>query len=407
MTSSTKRLFEPLAIGPITLRNRTIRAAAFEGMAAGHRPTTALVDYHRSVAAGGVGMTTVAYAAVDRSGLTFGHQLYLREEIVPALRDLTDAIHQNGALASIQIGHAGNMASLAVTRQWPMAPSSRLNLYGPTWPRAMTRSDITRLAGSFGRATRLARDAGFDAVEVHAGHGYLISQFLSPATNRRKDEYGGSLDNRMRVMREVVSATLDASGGEIAVLAKMNLSDGFAGGQSRDDAIVIARTLEKDGVHALVLSGGFVSRAPMFILRGAMPMGIMARQAGSALLAPFIRLAGPVLVPEVPYEETYFLSDAVAVRSAVGLPLVYVGGVSSRASALRVLDAGFDGIAMARALIREPGFVRRLQSEDDALSPCDHCNYCAARIYGTHMACYQIDPPPPAEMRLLRPARPR
>ena len=405
MSAAPKRLFEPLTLGPVTLRNRTLRAAAFEGMAGGNRPTPALVAYHRAVAAGGIGMTTVAYAAVERGGLTFGHQLLLRDEIVPALRELTDAVHREGARASIQIGHAGNMASLGVTRQWPMAPSSRPNLYGPTWPRAMTKADIGRLVGSFARATRIARDAGFDAVEIHAGHGYLISQFLSPATNRRRDAYGGSLEGRMRLMREVMQAVLAAAGGELAVLVKMNLSDGFQGGQSLDDAIVIARTLEVDGVHALVLSGGFVSRSPMFILRGRMPMEIMARYAGRPLLGPFMRLAGPVLVPEVPYQDTYFLTQASAVRGAVGLPLVYVGGVASRAAALRVLDAGFDAIAMARALIREPDFVRRLASEDDALSPCDHCNYCAARIYGTHMACYQIDPPSPSELRFIRPAR--
>lgn len=408
MTSSSsngKRLFEPLAIGPIVLKNRTLRAAAFEGMSAGHKPTKELVAYHRAVAAGGIGMTTVAYAAVERSGLTFGHQLLLDEAIAPDLRALTDAVHAEGARVSIQIGHAGNMAKRSVTGERPIAPSALPNLYGPTWPRAMKRSDVAQIASSFARATRLAREVGFDAVEVHAGHGYLISQFLSPLTNRRRDEYGGSLANRMRFMQEVVAAVLRAADDEIAVLAKMNLSDGFPGGQSIDDAVVIARALAAAGVHALVLSGGFVSRAPMHILRGRMPIEIMAEHAGSKLLAPFIRLAGPVLVPEVPYEDAYFLSEAEAVRRHVDIPLVYVGGVASRASAARVLDAGFDGIAMARALIREPDFVRRLQNEEDASSSCDHCNYCAARIYGTHMACYQVEAPQPSQLRFIRPAR--
>lgn len=196
--SGAKRLFEPVELGPVALRNRTLRAAAFEGMSEGHRPTPALVEYHRAVARGGIGMTTVAYAAVERSGLTFSHQLWLRGEIIDDLRVLTAAVHAEGAKVSIQIGHAGNMAKSAVTGERSMAPSSLPNLYGPSWPRAMDEGDITRVVESFGHATEIAGQADFDAVEVHAGHGYLISQFLSPATNRRRDAYGGPLARFIR-----------------------------------------------------------------------------------------------------------------------------------------------------------------------------------------------------------------
>jgi 2,4-dienoyl-CoA reductase-like NADH-dependent reductase (Old Yellow Enzyme family) len=373
-------------------------------MSAGHRPTPALVDYHRAVARGGIGMTTVAYAAVERSGLTFSHQLWLREDIVDGLRELADAVHAEGARVSIQIGHAGNMARSAVTGERSIAPSSIPNLYGPSWPRAMDEMDIAHVVESFGRATEIAGNAGFDAVEVHAGHGYLISQFLSPATNRRRDAYGGPLERRMRLMREVIERVLQAAREKLAVVVKMNLSDGFRGGQTLDEAIEIARTLERDGAHALVLSGGFVSRTPMYILRGAMPIAVMAEQAGG-WLRPLIRSSGPLLVREVPYRELYFLSHASKIRDAVRMPLVYIGGVTSSAGIARALDAGFDAVAMARALIRDPAFVRRLQSEDAARSQCDHCNYCAARIYGTHMACYQVSPPPAQLARFIHPAR--
>ena len=404
-TAPRTRLFTPLRLGPLELRNRTIRAAAFEGMAAGNAPTPALAEYHEAVAKGGVGMTTVAYAAVTRGGLSFGHQLLLRPEIVPELARLTARVHAHGAKASIQIGHAGNMAKRSVTGERPIAPSARPNLYGPTWPRSMDRSDLARVVSCFGVATRTAQDAGFDAVEVHAGHGYLISQFLSPKTNRRDDDYGGPLDRRMRLLREVIGAVLGGGSGSTAVLVKMNLSDGFAGGQTLDEAIEIAKVLERDGAHALVLSGGFVSRSPMYIMRGAMPIPVMAEQANNRLLSPFIRAAGPYLVPEVPYEDLYFLQDAVRVRAEVKMPLVYIGGVTSRATAERALDAGFDAVAIARALIREPDFVRRMEAEAAAASPCDHCNYCAARIYGTHMACSQVEPPPAHLARFVRPAR--
>lgn len=388
----TFALFEPVRIGPITLRNRTIRAAAFEGMALGHGATDALIDYHASVAAGGVGMTTVAYAAVEQSGLAFPHQLWLRPEAVSGLRRLTDAVHAHGAKASIQLGHCGNMANAAVAGGRALAPSARLNLYGPTWPRAMDEADIARVVASFGRAVTIAADAGFDAVEVHAGHGYLVSQFLSPYTNRRRDRYGGSLANRMRFMELVMAAVTRAAGGRVAVVVKTNLSDGFPGGMPLAEGLEVARALQAAGADALVLSGGFVSRAPMFIMRGAMPMAEMASRIPQWWKRVLAGRFGGWLVPEVPYEDCYFLEEATEVRKALTLPLVYVGGVASAGAAKTVLARGFDAIAMARALIREPDFVNRLRREEGEGAPslCDHCNICAARIYTTTMACPHV-----------------
>ena len=399
-SSPVRRLFEPVRIGPLTLRNRTIRAAAFEGMAPGHAPSAELVAYHRAVAAGGVGMTTVAYAAVEQSGLSFAHQLWLRPAIVGGLRELTDAVHREGARASIQLGHCGNMAKAIVAGGRPLSPSGRFNLFGPTLPRAMDAADLARLPQSFAGAVRLAREAGFDAVEVHAGHGYLLSQFLSPWTNRRRDAYGGSLENRLRLTREVMARVREAAGGDLAVLVKTNLRDGFEGGLDRGEAVEVARALEAEGADALVLSAGFVSRAPMEVLRGAMPTKVLGALMGDALGAAVGRF-GQWLIRPVPFTENYFLEDAAVVRRAVGLPLVYVGGATSRAGIDRVLAGGFDAVALARALLREPDFVRRLEREADARSPCDHCNYCAARIYTTSMACHQVDPPPPDLRRFI------
>lgn len=290
-----------------------------------------------------------------------------------------------------QLGHCGNMAKRRIAGQRALAPSAKFNLYGPNWPRAISQAQIAEVVGQFADAVKLARRAGFDAVEVHAGHGYLISQFLSPWTNRRDDDYGGSLENRARFLCEVIEAVRHAAGNELALLVKINLRDGFAGGNELDDAIVIARLLEQLGVDALVLSGGFVSRAPMYIMRGSMPIDEMARRIPSAMLRGFVRAFGGRLVKEVPYSDHYFLEDAVALRRAVKLPLVYVGGVASRRSAEAVLAQGFDAIAMARALIRDSDFVNKLAassgSDKSCDSGCDHCNICAARIYTTHIAC--------------------
>lgn len=385
-------LFEPVRLGPLTLKNRTIRAAAFEGMADGHGVSDALIDYHRSVAQGGVGMTTVAYAAVEQSGLSFAHQLWLRPEALPGLRRLVDAVHAAGAKASIQLGHCGNMAKAQVAGGRALAPSAKFNLYGPVMPKAMSTEEIARVTASFGSAVTLAADAGFDAIEVHAGHGYLISQFLSPYTNRRNDEYGGPLPQRMRFMREVMRAVRKAAGTRLAVIVKTNLRDGFEGGNQLEEGVAVAKALEEEGADALVLSGGFVSRAPMYIMRGAMPMREMSRRMTPWWMRFFAGTFGGWLVPEVPYADHYFLEDACVVRGEVKLPLIYVGGVASRDAASAVLAKGFDAIAMARALIREPDFVRRLEAEERAAtttpSRCDHCNVCAARIYTTSMACH-------------------
>ena len=177
------QIFTPVNIGPVTLRNRTIRSAAFENMCRANKPTQELFDYHTAVARGGIGMTTIAYAAVNRSGVSFDGQLYMREEIIPDLKKLTDAIHAEGAKASIQLGHCGNMTHWYTCGQIPVGASTGFNLYSPTIVRKLKEHEIEELVKDFGRAVEMCRRAGFDCVEIHAGHGYLISQFLSPYTN--------------------------------------------------------------------------------------------------------------------------------------------------------------------------------------------------------------------------------
>ncbi|MCP9610919.1 NADH:flavin oxidoreductase [Coprobacter tertius] len=382
-------LFTPEKLGPVTLRNRTIRAAAFEGMCPGNAPSDLLYNYHRSVAAGGVGMTTLAYAAVTKSGLSFDHQLWLREEILPGLRHITDAIHEEGAAASIQIGHCGNMSHWKTAGQIPVSASSGFNIYSPTWVRGMRENELAPMARQFGDAVRLARKAGFDAVEVHAGHGYLISQFLSPYTNHRHDDYGGSLDNRMRFMKICISEAMEAAKGDMAVLVKMNMRDGFKGGMEIDEALEVGRTLERIGVHALVLSGGFVSKAPMYVMRGEMPLKSMTYYMHPWWLKYGVKLCGRFMIPVEPFKEAYFYEDALKFREALKLPLVYVGGLVTREKIDMVLDAGFEFVAMARALLNEPDFVNRMKDGNERKCGCDHVNYCIARMYSREMACYK------------------
>lgn len=382
-------LFTPVTLGPLTLRNRSIRSAAFESMCPGNVPSPQLLDYHRSVAAGGVGMTTVAYAAVTRSGLSFDRQLWMRPEIVPGLRELTDAVHAEGAAASIQLGHCGNMSHKSICGCLPVGASSGFNLYSPTFVRGLRADELPEMAKAYGKSVGLAREAGFDAVEIHAGHGYLISQFLSPSTNHRKDEFGGTLANRMRFMEMVMEEVMKAAGNDMAVLVKMNMRDGFRGGMELDESLQVARKLQELGAHALVLSGGFVSKAPMYVMRGEMPIRTMTYYMTCWWLKYGVRLVGKYMIPSVPFREAYFLEDALKFREALDIPLVYVGGLVSRQKIEEVLNHGFEAVQMGRALLNEPDFVNRMRREENARCNCRHSNYCIARMYTLDMACHQ------------------
>ena len=395
-------IFTPVTIGPVTLRNRVIRSAAFENMAYGNSPSQDLYDYHVAVARGGVGMTTLAYASVNRSGLSFDGQLWMRPEIVPGLKRITDAVHAAGAKCSIQLGHCGNMTHRATCGCMPVGASSGFNLYSPTFVRGLKVAEIDELVEDFGRAVNLAREAGFDCVEIHAGHGYLISQFLSPYTNHRRDEYGGSLDNRMRLMRRVITRVLEAAGDDLGVVVKMNMHDGFRRGMQEAECLEVARELERLGVHAIVLSAGFVSKAPMEVMRGAMPLRTLAHYMDLRKfwwLKALVRVFGRVMIPTVPYKEAYFLEDALKFRAAVKLPLIYVGGMVSRQKMEEVLAAGFQGLQMARALVRDTDFVNKLHRGEVDRSECGHSNYCIGRMYSLEMKCNRCVADLPAKLR--------
>lgn len=385
------KLFTPYKLGPVTLRNRTIRSAAFESMGKDFGPTQKLKDYHVSVARGGIGMTTLAYASINRSGVSFNSQLWLRPEIVPALRDITDAIHAEGAAAGIQIGHCGNMTHWSTAGCFPVSASNGFNLYSPTFHRRLRRDEIVEMARDFGRAVETAHEAGFDSVEVHAGHGYLISQFLSPYTNHRRDEFGGSLANRMRFMDMCLEEVMQAAARcRMAVLVKHNMEDGFHGGIEVPESIEIAKRIESFGVDGIVLSSGFVSRAPMAVMRGRIPTKTMGYYMPWKMWPQkiVVSLFGQWMIKQYDFEECFFLENAKRFRRELKCPLVYVGGLVSRRGVERVLDEGFELVQMARALVNDPAFVNRMREGDiNTRSGCDHKDYCIARMYSIDMQC--------------------
>lgn len=380
--------FTEAKLGPLLLRNRSIRAAAFEGMSEQHTVTEALINYHTTVAKGGIGMTTLAYSSINKSGLAFPHQLWLRDEIIPDLRKLSDSVHREGAAASIQIGHCGNMANGSLTGLRPIAPSTAFNLYGPTFPRAMNSKDIEAIKNDFKHAVRIAAEGGFDAVEVHAGHGYLISQFLSPYTNKRKDAYGGSFENRKRFMTEVLDVVRKELPAHMALIVKMNSWDGFEKGISKEEGILTAKAIAACGADAIVVSGGFVSRAPMYVMRGKMPVNIMAHFISQNWKRFFVKLLGAQLTPAVPFKEGFFMEAAEHIQKAIDIPVVLVGGMNSMQTIDKAMSKGFQWIAIARALIENPNFINDLRNEVIEKSACTICNYCVAKIYSGKMTCH-------------------
>lgn len=377
----TGGLFSPMQLGPITLRNRIVKCGTNEGMSRGGLVTGRLIEWHRELAVGGVAMTTLAYCAVSPEGRTFADQIWMRDEALPGFRRFTDAMHAEGALASIQIGHAGWFADPAATGTAPLGPSRMFSPHALSFSRAMTEADLARLTSDFAAATRLAIAAGFDAIEIHAGHGYLLNQFLSPYNNRRRDRWGGSLENRARFPRQVLRAVREAAGGAAAVYAKLNMEDGFRGGLCLDESLQVARWIESDGsVDALQLTGGHTTRSPFFLMRGEVPLQGMIENQKRWSRRLLFRLAGRRLIRAYPFEEAFFLPLARRFRAALSLPLMLLGGITRLETMESALDEGFELIAMGRALLRDPDLVRRMQAGELTASRCVPCNRCVVEM---------------------------
>jgi 2,4-dienoyl-CoA reductase-like NADH-dependent reductase (Old Yellow Enzyme family) len=374
-------VFGPAKLGPLTLRNRIIKAATFEARTPDALVTDDLIEYHRLPAAGGVGMTTVAYCAVSPGGRTGGNQIWMRPEAVPGLRRLTEAVHAEGAAVSAQIGHAGPVADARSNKAKALAPVRFFNPIGMRFARKATREDIDEVIAAHANAARLAVEAGFDAVEIHLGHNYLASSFLSPLINRRDDEFGGSLENRAKVARGLVLAVRRAVDSQIAVTAKLNMADGVRGGIAIEEALTTAKWLQDDGgLDALELTAGSSLVNPMYLFRGDAPV----KEFAGAFRPPLrwgIRMTGHKFLREYPYRDAYLLRDARLFRAELSMPLILLGGITNRETMDLAMAEGFDFVAMARALLAEPDLVNRIRAERSVESACIHCNRCMPTIY--------------------------
>lgn len=401
--------FSPVQLGPATLRNPIIKAATSEGRSPHGLVTDDLIGFHRAFADGGVGMTTVAYCCVAPEGASAPGQIVMSSQALPGLRRLTDAVHGAGAAISAQLGHAGVVAPRALTGVTALSPSRFVNPTSLAYCRAITRDEIATVIDQFGAATQVAIDAGFDAVELHFGHLYLPSSFLSPLINRRTDEYGGSIDNRSRLSREIAERVREVAAGQVAVIAKLNMDDGLPGSIWIDEALRTAQLLDTDGtLDALELTQGSSVFKPMYLFRGDVPVREFARVMPAAL-RPAIRLAGKRVMGSYPYRDLYMLEAARQFVPVMrNTKLILLGGITRRDHVETALEEGFDFVAMGRALLREPDLVNKMIADPASRSRCNHNNKCMVTVFGrTHCVLdpdQRYGPPTKIEEQPAQPA---
>jgi 2,4-dienoyl-CoA reductase-like NADH-dependent reductase (Old Yellow Enzyme family) len=317
--------YEPLKLGPITLPNRFIKAGANENMSKKGRPTRAMRMHHEELVKGGVGMTTMAYVAVEKDGRTLPDQVWIHDEAMPDLRAVTDAVHAAGGKIAAQITHGGSFVTGVFIPKRLQSSVSGFNpaglLRGNMFRRAMNEKDLARMVDLFVNAAERCFEAGFDAVEIHMGHGYLLNQFLSPLDNNRTDEYGGSAENRARFPARVLKAVKAAVGDRMAVIAKINVADGRSKGAQLEDGIVTAKVLEAAGADMLVLSGGRNVESGWFTFGSNMNLEAMLRVLGKWSLSGMAIASTQAAVPKIEFKELYFWEYSTKIREAVKLPL--------------------------------------------------------------------------------------
>lgn len=374
----------------LSLKNRFIKSATYEGMYKKGIPSQNLIDHHVDLVKGGVGMTTVAYGAVSAEARTFEDQMFINQSSIKPLKKLVKEVHKAGGRVSMQLTHCGYFSKNKSAKKL-LAPSKLFNAYGFLsglgLSHAMKQSDMQEVLDAYVTSALDLVSIGFDALEIHMGHGYLLSQFLSPLTNKRTDSYGGNIRNRSRFPLEVVRRVILAVGPAFPILVKLNLEDGIKGGFSLDDCIYVSKELEMMGCSAIVLSGGFTSKNPFYLMRGKVPLKGMVQNGSSWAEKLTMAVFGPLIIKKYRFTSNFFLEQAIKVRQAVKIDLVYLGGVDSQQGIEQIIDAGFDFIGLARPLIHDPNFIHKIRSGLIDKSNCNRCNKCIVEMDRQGIKC--------------------
>ena len=347
------KLFEPGEINGMRLANRFVRSATWEGMAADDGACTPkLIDLMVTLAQGGVGLIISSHAYVSPEGQAGPWQIGVYDDkLIPGLEAMAAAVHENGGKIVMQLAHAGYFANAKLTGQTPQAPSN-VEGFAKGARQEMSADDIQGVVKAYGAAAQRAQTAGFDGVQIHSAHGYLLSQFLSPAFNHRKDEYGGDIQNRARALVEVLREVRQAVGKDFPVLVKINCQDFIENGLQPEDSRQAGKMLVENGIDAIELSGGVLVGGKLSPSR----MGIKSAE-----------------------KEAYFQNEARAFKENIQVPLILVGGNRSFQVADQMIHEGVaDYISLARPLIREPGLVNRWKSGDLGKATCVSDNMCFA-----------------------------
>ena len=386
-------LFEPSLIGRMTLKNRIVKSAFMENMATPDgQPTEDTLRYYERLARGGVGLIITGMAYVNRvgKGQPLQHGAHA-DAMIPAWRRITDSVHQLGGKIAMQLVHCGRQANpKALSGQQAVAPSAMPNPYYLTQSRAMTGDEIVRTIKDFGDAAARVKEAGFDAVQVHGAHGYLVSSFFSPLTNRRRDEWGGDAERRFRFPSEVYQSIRRAVGPDFPVLYKMNANDFIWNGLTPRESFPAAHRLAELGVDALELSGG-IFETFLHTSRGGLPADLIALDHSPIVrqcLVAVFRLQKMF----IPFKEAYFHPYAAKLKPTLKIPLILVGGIRTLETAERILKIGAaDFISMARPLVREPDLPNKWLSGRRVAAQCSSCNRCAGEEdRGNKAKCYAM-----------------
>ena len=388
MSDPLNKAFSPATLGKLPLKNRILKAATYEGKTPNGIPGELLLDFHKGIVEGGTAMTTIGYCTTEADGRINDQMMWMHDGIRDRLthmnRELKNAAP--GVAISGQMTHCGNFSKNRKLQRLkrPLGPSRQFNPLGAASGMpiagAMKLADIDYLVQTYADAARLMQETGFDAAEIHFSHGYGLSQFISPRTNRRTDNYGGSLTNRMRLPLRVLEAVRNAVGDDFPILGKMGLTDGVKNGLHIDEAIEVAAMLDAGGIDALICSGGTSSFNPMVYFRGdTLEKGLIEVEK-NPIMKLGLKLIGPRMFHYYPYEELYFLDDVKRVRDRVNCQMVYIGGCTDLESIEKVMAEGFDFIQLGRPLIKDPDFVKHAMADRNYKNGCIHCNRCASLI---------------------------
>ena len=385
MSISLSKALTPLTIGPLKLRNRFIKAATNEGMCKGGVISKGLAEFHERMAEGGAAMTTVAYCATSKDGQTFVDQAHLSADTTADFKALTDRVHKHGAAAQAQITHAGAFTFLPkdFSSMKPISANGGFNKFGVMTGRymkkKMDRSDMDDIADEFVLAAIHAKESGFDAIEIHMGHGYLLAQFITPFYNTRKDAYGGDIHKRMKFPAEVLSKVLDAVGNDLAVTVKYSQTDGKAGGNTVTEGIEIAKILQSTGAHMAQLSNGLNVESIDTMFGNPLPKSSVKPK--SLIVRVGMMMQPKSKEPDREFTQLYSLPPAQQIRAAVDMPLCYLGGAQTMDNVNTIMSEGFDALGLGRALIFDPNLINSLQSGAIRNSGCTACNQCVTLMY--------------------------